>query len=119
MLNSFKTSSNFFHLLITFANNLDTDQDRQNVGPDLGPNWLTMKELFEKDNFEKMSADDNKSLKNYPACKEFRELVQVAQRTKMFQYCTCPAGRVTYNFTRPTNTCTCRLKGDAIKNIRE
>ena len=25
----------------------------------------------------------------------------------------------TYNFTRPANTCTCPLKGYAIKNIRE
>ena len=29
-------------LLITFANNLDPDQDRQNVGPDLDPNCLTL-----------------------------------------------------------------------------
>ena len=28
-------------LLITFANSLDPDQDRQNVGPDLDPNYLT------------------------------------------------------------------------------
>ena len=27
-------------LLITFANSLDLDQARQNVGPDLGPNFL-------------------------------------------------------------------------------
>ena len=29
-------------LLITFANSLDLDQDRQNVGPDLDPNLLTL-----------------------------------------------------------------------------
>ena len=29
------------HLLITFANSLDTDQAQQNVGPDLDPNCLT------------------------------------------------------------------------------
>ena len=29
------------HLLITFANDLDPDQDRQNVGPDPDPNLLT------------------------------------------------------------------------------
>ena len=29
-------------LLITFANRLDPDQDRQNVGPDLDPNGLTL-----------------------------------------------------------------------------
>ena len=28
-------------LLITFAYSLDPDQARQNVGPDLDPNWLT------------------------------------------------------------------------------
>ena len=30
------------HLLITFANSLDPDQDQQNVGPDLDPNYLTL-----------------------------------------------------------------------------
>ena len=30
-------------LLITFANSLDPDQDGQNVGPDLDPNFLTLK----------------------------------------------------------------------------
>ena len=30
------------HLLITFANSLDPDQDRQNVSPDLDANWLTL-----------------------------------------------------------------------------
>ena len=29
-------------LLITFANSLDPDQARQNVGPDLDPNFLTL-----------------------------------------------------------------------------
>ena len=29
-----------------------------------------MKEFFEKVNFEKKSVNDNKSMKNYPACKE-------------------------------------------------
>ena len=29
-------------LLITFANSLDPDQARQNVGPDLDPNCLTL-----------------------------------------------------------------------------
>ena len=36
--NSFFSSSDFCHLLITFANSLDPDQDRLCVGPDLGPN---------------------------------------------------------------------------------
>ena len=53
----------FFRLLITFANSLNPDQDRQNVGPDLDPNCLCqngsklcvivfLKEFFEKVNFE-------------------------------------------------------------------
>ena len=33
-----------------------------------------MKESFEKVNFEKKPADDNKSMKNYPACKELKTL---------------------------------------------
>ena len=37
VLNSFLAS----HLLITFANSVDTDQDRHFVGPDLDPNSLT------------------------------------------------------------------------------
>ena len=35
-------SGNCCHLLITFANSLDPDQDRQNVCPDLDPNCLTL-----------------------------------------------------------------------------
>ena len=31
-----------FRLLITFANSLDPDQARQNVGPDLDQNCLTL-----------------------------------------------------------------------------
>ena len=38
---SLPASGNFCHLLITFANSLDPDQARQNVGPDLDPNCLT------------------------------------------------------------------------------
>ena len=33
-------SGDFCHLLITFANSLDQDQDRQNVGPTLDRNRL-------------------------------------------------------------------------------
>ena len=33
-------SSDFCHLLIIFANSLDSDQDRRSVGPDLDPNCL-------------------------------------------------------------------------------
>ena len=69
----FLTSSDFCHLLITFANSLDPDLVQQNVGSDLNPNSLTLivflKELFEKVNFEKKSAEDNNSMKNNPACR--------------------------------------------------
>ena len=39
---SFPTSGDFCRLVITFANSLDPDQARQNVGPDLDPNCLTL-----------------------------------------------------------------------------
>ena len=42
LFNSFLASGDFFHMLITFANSLDSDQDRQNVGPDLDLNRLTL-----------------------------------------------------------------------------
>ena len=56
-VNSFPASGNFCHLLITFANSLDQDQARQNVGPDLGPNcltlwWYSWKNFFERVNFK-------------------------------------------------------------------
>ena len=38
----FLLAANFCHLLITFANSLDPDQDRQNVGRDLDTNRLTL-----------------------------------------------------------------------------
>ena len=41
VFNSVLASGDFGRLLITFANNLDPDQDRQNVGFDLDPNCLT------------------------------------------------------------------------------
>ena len=41
-VNSSLASVDFCHLLITFANSLDPDQDRQSVGPDLDPNCLTL-----------------------------------------------------------------------------
>ena len=40
--NSFHGSSDYCCLLITFANNLNPDQDGQNVGPDLNPNCLKL-----------------------------------------------------------------------------
>ena len=41
-------SINSFRNTIRVSNSLDPDQDRQNVGPDLGPNCL-----------QRLSADDN------------------------------------------------------------
>ena len=38
---SLPASSDFCHLLITFANSLDANQARHNVGPDLDPNCKT------------------------------------------------------------------------------
>ena len=39
---SFLARGDFYHLLITFANSLDSDQDQKNVRPDLDPNHLTI-----------------------------------------------------------------------------
>ena len=52
-LNSLLASGDFCRLLIIFANSLDPDQARQNVGPDLDPDCLTLwcyswKIFFEK-----------------------------------------------------------------------
>ena len=41
-INTFLASDNLYRLLITFANSLNPDQDRQNVDPDLSPNRLTL-----------------------------------------------------------------------------
>ena len=41
-VNSFLASDDLFRLLMIFVNSLDPDQDRQNVGPDLDPNRLTL-----------------------------------------------------------------------------
>ena len=38
LLNSFLASGDSCHLLVTFANSSDPDQDQHNVGPDLDPN---------------------------------------------------------------------------------
>ena len=52
MLNSFLANDDFCRLFITFANSLDADQDRLNVGPDLVRTCSTLivflKEFFEK-----------------------------------------------------------------------
>ena len=41
VFNSLATRGDSCCLLITFANSLEQDQARQNVGPDLNPNCLT------------------------------------------------------------------------------
>ena len=46
--------------ILNFANSLDPDQDRQNVGPDLDPNLLTLK-VFMKDFFEKLILKKNQT----------------------------------------------------------
>ena len=57
IINSLPASGNVCNLLMTFANSLDPDQDRKDVGPDLDPNCLTLivllKEFFKKVDFEK------------------------------------------------------------------
>ena len=42
LFNYFLASSNFYCLLIAFANSLDPDQGRHSVGPDLNPNGFTL-----------------------------------------------------------------------------
>ena len=42
ILNSLLANIDFCHLLMSFANTLDPDQDRQIVGPDLDSNYLTL-----------------------------------------------------------------------------
>ena len=50
-------SGNYYHLLKTFTNSLEPDEDQQNVGPDLDPNALTLLycswKIFLKVDFEK------------------------------------------------------------------
>ena len=57
---------------MTFANSLDPDQAGQNVGPVLDPKCLTLMvflEFFEKVDLKKKSADNKKSMKNFPGAK--------------------------------------------------
>ena len=59
------------------ANNLDPDKD--SVCLDLDPNrskLVFLKNVFEKFNCEKKSTG-NKSMKNYPACKELKTAVPI------------------------------------------
>ena len=71
-------SGNFCRLLITFANSLDPDQARQNVEPDLDPKsklfdtlMVFLKDFFKKKLIlKKRIHRRQKSMQNYPACKE-------------------------------------------------
>ena len=79
LFNSLPASSDFCHLLITFANSLDPDQARLNIGPDLDrtvwhPNGIeknpTIKELnmaqgIIKAIFENPKADQNTLFRRY------------------------------------------------------
>ena len=74
LFNSFSASGNFCHLLITFANSLDPDQARQNVGSDLDPNcltlwWYSWEIILEKLILKKIFHRRQKSMQNYPSCK--------------------------------------------------
>ena len=42
LCNFFFARDHFCRLVITFVNSLDPHQDRQKVGPDLGPNHLIL-----------------------------------------------------------------------------
>ena len=82
-------------MLITFVNSLDPDQDRQYVGPDLDPNcltlWLCSWKIFLKFRFEKsQQIDGNKSMKNYPACKENNLYESTGSKTPGFKPMTQP-----------------------------
>ena len=52
VFNSLPTSGDLCHLLITFANSLEPDQARQNVGPALEPNCLTV--LIKKSSIQRV-----------------------------------------------------------------
>ena len=74
MINSLPGRGGFHCLLTTFANSMDPDQDRQNVGPVLDPNCLTLWkcswENFWKKLILKNVSRRQKIMKNYQACKE-------------------------------------------------
>ena len=66
-------SRDFCHLLITFANSLDPDQDQLNVGPQSGYNQLdTLKVflIFFKNHYEKKDQQTTKYGENLPSLQE-------------------------------------------------
>ena len=73
-ISSFLARDDFCHLLITFANSSDPDQDRQYVCANPDSNRLTLiiflKYFLKRVIIEKRQQTTIKSLENYPACKE-------------------------------------------------
>ena len=64
--NTFLACGDYCHMLITFANSLDPDQDQHSVHPDLDPNrfdGVFLKEFFEKVNSDKSQQTTTKTLK--------------------------------------------------------
>ena len=55
VFNSLPASGNFCHLLITFANSLDPDQARQNVGPDLDPKLFDTLMVLKKSSIQRVN----------------------------------------------------------------
>ena len=72
-MNSFLASGDFCHLLIilqTVWTQIRTNRTSCSESEPLDTMIVFLKGVFENVNFEKKSADDNKSMKNYPACIE-------------------------------------------------
>ena len=78
ILNSFPACGDFCRLLITFANSLDSDQARQNFGPDLDPNCSNTLMVFLKDFFEKVILKKKKK-KNPQTTKKACKITQYAK----------------------------------------
>ena len=57
---------------------MDTDQDRQNVDPDLDPNRIALKEILENVNFEKKFSNPLEMHENYSACLELNNCVLIS-----------------------------------------
>ena len=62
---------------------------------------------------------DIAKIDNYSVYRRLGNIKDITQRTKIFQYCTCPAGRVTYNFHLSCKHMHFSFKSVGIKNLRE
>ena len=76
---NFPASNDFCCLLITFANSLDPDQARQNIGPDLDPNcltlwWYSWKIFFKKDNLKKQNPQTTKKHAKLPSMQRDKQV---------------------------------------------